>query len=741
MIISKKQLVKVIKQYLLHSVTDILINTVYLVCFCILCYFLVYQSYQPKIDHDEIEYNNETKEITFKNTYQLYQIGSKVIVTLKDNNNGIFRNSNSSDLVLISDTIKGEYITYDFSKLNMNYYVLDKIINKEDKYIIDSSNILLSCLYNNRYDINHNSIVKMTFCLEFNSKGQAYNKILNYEAIILFSNNFILAIAFYSFIIIVLLNLLKQTLLISFMNDITIPLLNIIFELSSICILFSSIIHSTFSHDVNIRNYLIIDDYIKLDNLSLNYFLLKIFFSITLFTTPFRFLIIISYLNFKLLISYLNIIFRIMKPCLIILFIFHIIILPISYGLYIAFRDISSNHSTLMDSYLNTFQILFSSNLNKSLSNNQSLYYPYEQIAFYYIYLIFISLILILSITIIISSISILFSKSSIEEIRFMTNNANSKVKTKISLIENQIEELIHKHSLKELSKLVKKNKTIHPQILWLNACNDSNSNYFYSKFLVKNQNRENFNLVYFTSSNQVISYLKYIFAIKPRFQFRRTHKRFLIVIVFNNCKDDIDYIEDLINFVNYSTAKINVVFYKLTGKINQFERLNLTNACNFKTSICASDSEIESEINTFIGKSFVDSEDEAEEEESKIKENENEHSLSFNNNRYEFVSPDRFSRSDSLSPIKKLYNNFNNKNDQSNNILMPVDHNKNKNISSLIEEVDSEYSSNYSEKRKLISNKSNKKVTVGNSNKSVNRVHKSNKKIDKFNLFNRKSV
>ena len=73
--------------------------------------------------------------------------------------------------------------------------------------------------------------------------------------------------------------------------------------------------------------------------------------------------------------------------------------------------------------------------------------------------------------------------------------------------------------------------------------------------------------LLLFKTSNQIISSLKYLFAIKPELQFKKLNNKFGIIIEIKNDKshlkeEELDQIDILIDWLTFVGCKIPVAFY-----------------------------------------------------------------------------------------------------------------------------------------------------------------------------------
>jgi hypothetical protein len=112
-------------------------------------------------------------------------------------------------------------------------------------------------------------------------------------------------------------------------------------------------------------------------------------------------------------------------------------------------------------------------------------------------------------------------------------------------------------------------------QVVWL-CLTDTND-------LYKEMNNDSCKLLLFNSATQIISFLKYLFAIKPKMQFKRLDQKFTIIIELftdfnlkNSLKeDDIEHIDTLFDWLNFAGCRIPVIMYS-ENKLDKYLRMNL---------------------------------------------------------------------------------------------------------------------------------------------------------------------
>ena len=229
---------------------------------------------------------------------------------------------------------------------------------------------------------------------------------------------------------------------------------------------------------------------------------------------PMRFLSVISWWKFisEPFVRSINVIFR-MSPgfvvSMIVLFAYMIMITFINYFL---FNDIFKEYYCLYDSFLNVVNLnimrkLFDKNGGSKIFSNlvQSQYVLL--IVFAEIVLIYILFVVLVSV------LSYLFKKAMILESPKQESEYMEKLK--------QIEEKLQESKTYEDTDLDK----IKKQVLWLNLGNKNTDVNLFSKY----------EILLFKNSSQIISFLKYLFALKPELQFKKlTHKLNIIVEIGN---------------------------------------------------------------------------------------------------------------------------------------------------------------------------------------------------------------
>lgn len=272
------------------------------------------------------------------------------------------------------------------------------------------------------------------------------------------------------------------------------------------------------------------------------YALLVIFF-------PFRIFSLLSWWKrvFEPLIVTLNILFRMLPSILLSLFFFILMMTMFIFMNYFLYNDTFEYYETMYKSLISTFDIrllieiyrrkpasrIFG-NLFQSKFTVSNIFF---QVIFFYFYF-----------SIIISTLVYAFKKSiSIQENKKIGNNYLEKLE--------EIEKKFKEDKLEEYknSDLMKKH------ILWWNL---DGKNVYAADISSK------YEALIFKNSNQILAFLKYIFAVRPEIQFKKLIYKMNIIIETNNKKfgdKEIRQIIKLAEWLVFVGSKIPIIIY---GKI-----------------------------------------------------------------------------------------------------------------------------------------------------------------------------
>ena len=272
----------------------------------------------------------------------------------------------------------------------------------------------------------------------------------------------------------------------------------------------------------------------------------KIIMIIVFIGIPIRFLSLISWWKFisAPFIKVANIFFR-MFPSVIISFLvtlFFLIVFTITN--YLIFQGIFPEFQTFLYSFVNVFNYRILTSLYEE-DNNSKIFHNMTQSKYVFVILLFEYGFFLIAFCILISSFVHLYKKAlSIEEPKQESEYLNK--------MENLIEKLKENVEEKNIELI-----GIKKQILYLGLTPKN--------FVL--DNRAKIELTIFKNSQQIISFLKYIFALKPELQFKNLISLLNIVIEVNhydnfNWKFDLKQIEYLVNWLTFVGCKIPLIIY-----------------------------------------------------------------------------------------------------------------------------------------------------------------------------------
>ena len=273
---------------------------------------------------------------------------------------------------------------------------------------------------------------------------------------------------------------------------------------------------------------------------------LKIIMIIVFLGIPVRVLSVVSWWKWfsAPFIKVANIFFRMFPSVIISFFVALNFLVVFTITNYLMFQDIFTQYQTFYDSFLNVFNFRILSSLYIE-ENNSKIFHNMTQSKYTFILLLFEYVFFLLSFCIIISSFIHLYKKAnSIEEPKQESEYLNK--------MENLIEKLKENVEDKNVDLI-----GIKKQILYLKLT---------PKNLALN-NTTKIELTIFKNSQQIISFLKYIFALKPELQFKNLLSLLNIVIEVNhydnfNWNFDLKQIIYLIKWLTFIGCKIPLIIY-----------------------------------------------------------------------------------------------------------------------------------------------------------------------------------
>jgi len=170
----------------------------------------------------------------------------------------------------------------------------------------------------------------------------------------------------------------------------------------------------------------------------------------------------------------------------------------------------------------------------------------------------------------------------------------DDEVLTKIIELEESIEKLSRRKKNNSLGNI-----NNIKQIIWLGFEGPSDTYneklYLISQEMKKEKGCEDNKMLLFNNSRQIISFFKYLFAIKPKMQFKNLEDKFVIVI---ECSDDLGHpelsfqvkeselkqINDLFDWLSFAGCKIPVAVYtsEILDKNTRMIMINCFNNVSF---------------------------------------------------------------------------------------------------------------------------------------------------------------
>ena len=261
---------------------------------------------------------------------------------------------------------------------------------------------------------------------------------------------------------------------------------------------------------------------------------------------PFRFISLISWANSisGVFVKYISILFRMLPGMIIIFFVFGMVFAMFGLANYSLYNEMVYEYSTLYNSFLSIWDTTIISDM---IHPRDSKIFHNLSVSEYFILInIFEYIVSFFLIAIGTATIVYLYKRASVLEM--------DKVENEIMIKLKQIEEKLEEGKETEDNDL----RRLKKQILWLNLSNKHELYNHYSSIS---------DLLLFKTSNQIISSLKYLFAIKPELQFKKLNNKFGIIIEIKNEKshlkeEELDQIDILIDWLTFVGCKIPVALY-----------------------------------------------------------------------------------------------------------------------------------------------------------------------------------
>ena len=276
----------------------------------------------------------------------------------------------------------------------------------------------------------------------------------------------------------------------------------------------------------------------------------KTFYALLVIFFPFRLFSLISWWKnvFGRLIVLLNIIFRMGPGIIVSLIFFMIMIIMFIFINYFLFNDIFPYYETMFKSFISTFDIrILSTIYNRQPASK--IFGNLFQSKYSTVIILFQSIFFYFSFAIIIATLIYAYKKALILQLPEEENKYMIKLE--------EIEKKLNKDKLEEYKNI----DLMKKHILWWNL--DGINNYVIDNVAAKHE------ALIFKNSNQIISFLKYIFAIRPEIQFKKLIYKINIIIETNKKKlkdKEIRQISNLAEWLIFVGSKIPIIIY---GKTN----------------------------------------------------------------------------------------------------------------------------------------------------------------------------
>ena len=450
------------------------------------------------------------------------------------------------DLVI---SFPGYYSKYDLLNDGENIDLTNINFNKNNstikKLIYDKNLKFISLQINLKFPSNNN-FVDVILGLEMNRYFHEIKKIVSIDVYNGYrpSTNTFLFVMYNFYFVSALINVIKLIYEMVLKIIWSVHLFSFINEVFNILLIIFSIFYITLdksiSLEVNLNEF---ESHLIYSTVRRSIKIIIVFVLISIF------LRIISLISWWKWISYpfvkvIKVLFR-MSPGVIITFIiFFIFLLIFTIINYFIFQDIYPEYQSFYYSFLSSFDYkmlnkLYDKNNNAKIFHNLTFsHYVFVIILFQYIFIL-------ISFALFISIFVYLFKNaSSIESPKNDNEYINKLIQIKEKLKENVSNENVDLFGIKK-------------QVLWLKLANKSSSISDTSKY----------ELILFKNSNQVISFLKYLFALKPELQFKNLVKKLNIVVEVTNLnsiiwENEVAQINKLADWMTYVGCKILLIVY-----------------------------------------------------------------------------------------------------------------------------------------------------------------------------------
>ena len=465
----------------------------------------------------------------------------------EDNNNA---NSKKLFLESLVNNFKGYYSNYDLlhggRSVEITNHNINNKIDEIDDFITNKNVKFISIEINLKSPINNNYI-DIILGLEMYEYFHDIKKILSINIFNTYSRpkeNYFLYILVYIYMVTIIINIIKLVYEIMVKPVFSIHIFVLLNEACNTLLFIFLILFINVDKNLDINlNLAKFNSHLVETTMIYD---LKIIMIIVFLGIPVRVLSVVSWWKWfsAPFIKVANIFFRMFPSVIISFFVALIFLVVFTITNYLMFQDIFTQYQTFYDSFLNVFNFRILSSLYIE-ENNSKIFHNMTQSKYTFILLLFEYVFFLLSFCIIISSFIHLYKKAnSIEEPKQECEYLNK--------MDNLIEKLKENVEDKNVDLI-----GIKKQILYLKLT---------PKNLALN-NTTKIELTIFKNSQQIISFLKYIFALKPELQFKNLLSLLNIVIEVNhydnfNWNFDLKQIIYLIKWLTFIGCKIPLIIY-----------------------------------------------------------------------------------------------------------------------------------------------------------------------------------
>ena len=465
----------------------------------------------------------------------------------EDNNNA---NSKKLFLESLVNNFKGYYSNYDLlhggRSVEITNHNINNKIDEIDDFFTNKNVKFISIEINLKSPINNNYI-DIILGLEMYEYFHDIKKILSINIFNTYSRpkeNYFLYILVYIYMVTIIINIIKLVYEIMVKPVFSIHFFVLLNEACNTLLFIFLILFINVDKNLDINlNLAKFNSHLVETTMIYD---LKIIMIIVFLGIPVRVLSVVSWWKWfsAPFIKVANIFFRMFPSVIISFFVALIFLVVFTITNYLMFQDIFTQYQTFYDSFLNVFNFRILSSLYIE-ENNSKIFHNMTQSKYIFILLLFEYVFFLLSFCIIISSFIYLYKKAnSIEEPKQESEYLNK--------MENLIEKLKENVEDKNVDLI-----GIKKQILYLKLT---------PKNLALN-NTTKIELTIFKNSQQIISFLKYIFALKPELQFKNLLSLLNIVIEVNhydnfNWNFDLKQIIYLIKWLTFIGCKIPLIIY-----------------------------------------------------------------------------------------------------------------------------------------------------------------------------------